>query len=168
MITPSQQKSLLRVAYAAATRSPDPSTQCGALLYDPECNRILSTACNTFTHGITVLPEMLERPLKYQMIEHAEQNALHSVLRYGLTMPKHPILVAPWAACTECAKAITQSGVKTLVRHGKATLNSPDRWLESLVIADKIMLDGGVDIIDYHGDLIGAHTILFNGEEWQP
>jgi len=153
---------LLR-AYRYATYSPDPSSQCGASVYGDDLAWI-ADGWNDFTEGVDPSPEKLKRPLKYQYVEHAERNAIFAACLIG----KPPaLMVAPWAACTECARAIVQSGIKTLVRHKQASDRSPDHWIDSIRFADGLMLAARVEIIDFDGRL-GAPTIWHCGERWTP
>ncbi len=156
-------------AYKVALGSPDPSTQNGAIVLDNRYNE-LGRGCNTFTRGVISTPEKLERPLKYQLVEHAERNAIYNCLSsilcdsVGDWKPKGrpSIMICPWAACVDCARAIVQCGIDTLVRHQSATDRSPEHWIESIALADEILRDGSVEIINVKG-LLGAPEILHNG-----
>lgn len=153
----------LRGAYRVALESPDPSTQCGSVLFDKDLN-FVSSGSNTFTKGVESTPERLERPLKYSYVEHAERNSIYAAVQLGA---EPHVMVAPWAACTECARAIVQSGIKVLVRHKQASDRSPERWIESINFADTILRDGGVEIIDFNGSL-NAVEIWHCEERWTP
>lgn len=159
-------RGLLAEAYRTATQSPDPSSQAGTLVCSP-LGTVLSRACNTFPPGIHATPENLERPRKYEVVEHAERGALYALLRANAGMTRDPVMVAPWAACTDCARAIVLSGIKTLVRHSDVMERSPERWLESITLADEILVAGNVDIVEIAGP-VGGPTILHCGEEWTP
>lgn len=150
-------------AYGFALFSPDPSTQCGAIVYD-ENLEFVAAACNTFTKGIECTPERLVRPLKYSYVEHAERGAVFAACQTG-RVPK--VMVAPWAACTECARAIVESGITTLVRHKQASDRSPERWIESIEFSDGLLSAGGVTIIDHDG-FLGAPEIWHCEERWTP
>lgn len=162
----------LRDAYEMASKSPDPSTQCGALIGDTESFddevwfTTYAAACNTFTKGVKATPERLERPLKYAYVEHAERGAVYNAAKLGFSCGG-AIMVAPWAACTECARAIVESGISLLIRHKQASDRSPARWIDSIQQADEILFAGGVEIIDYDGDL-GATEIWHCEELWTP
>jgi len=161
-----QVRELMSLAYKEATRSPDPSTQVGALLFDPHHKEIVALDHNHFPEGVRYGPERWERPLKYQMIEHAERNVIFSAARHGyptigLTM------VCPWAACADCARAVIQSGVTTLVRHAEALERSPERWLEQIAVANSLLREAGVTVIDFSGK-IGGIEVLHSGTRWVP
>jgi dCMP deaminase len=128
---------------------------------------VISQACNEFPPGLEVTDEMLERPLKYTYIEHAERNAIYRSSLYGSAARPY-LMVAPWSACAECARAIVCSGISVLVRHKQASDRSPERWVESIAIADDILRQGKVRIIDVDDPDIGGVSILHNGELWEP
>lgn len=167
-------KELLRQAYVAATKSPDPSTQNGALIVwrSGDAYEILGSDYNRFPAGIAYTHERLHTPLKYLYIGHAEWNSVFGVLHErtlrdiaspGLTM------VCPWAACTGCAKTIIASGIHRLVRHKQAHLQSARniKWQEEIVVADVMLREVGVEIVDYDGK-IGAPAVLHSGKYWNP
>lgn len=158
----------MRSAYQVALNSPDPSTQNGALILNAE-HRLLGTGYNTFTDGMEITPDLLERPKKYSFIEHAERNAVYNTLRYGpyeTNADNTPsIMIAAWASCADCARAIVQSGIQTLIRHDRSGV---DRWSESIEWGDEILRAGGVEIIDVVGEIGRCEPVLANGELWTP
>jgi dCMP deaminase len=95
--------------------SKDPSTKVGAILLAPESLQVLSLGYNGMPRGIQEdKPERWERPLKYQFVEHAERNSLYNACRHG-TPVENSILVVTMFPCTDCTRAVIQSGVKTVV-----------------------------------------------------
>lgn len=179
-IPASMYANVLTKAYERALGSPDPSTQNGALIVSEVMVgghigfEILAGGCNEFTKGLEVTPERLERPLKYTFIEHAERNAVFNAASLGVNCTEKT-MVCPWAACAECARAVVASGIGKLVRHKQASERSPARWLESIALADEILLAGGVTIVEYDGVLhedktvVGKVPTILHGEElWTP
>lgn len=159
----------LSKAYILAQESKDPSTQNGALVLRAGGNRlsIIGSGVNALPKGVQDFPERWERPLKYQVVEHAERNAIFD----SGSIPNGAIMVAPWAACADCARAIIQSGISVLVRHKQASDRSPANWKESIGIADTMLQEAGVDVVDYDGVLNvgGEHfRLLHTGELWRP
>ena len=157
-------KQELRRAYGYALASPDTSTQNGAIVYTAH-GLIIGAGVNEFTKGMEITPDILERPKKYAFIEHAERNAVFSALDPMAGFPPR-IMVAAWAACTDCARAIVQSGIQTLVRHER--IDTSGRWTESIEWADHILKEGGVQIIDISGPLGGCEPVLFDGALFHP
>lgn len=151
----------LRVAYALAVSSPDPSTQNGAAVFDPTL-QIVGSGCNRFPYGVAVTPDLLERPTKYDWIEHAERDALYATLRTGAHRPH--LVVCAWAACPDCARAIVQSGVHVLVRHAAEGAH----WAEAIATGDAILAASGVRVLTVDGPLGGCAPVLRNGVELIP
>ncbi len=158
-------RSLLQLAYRKARKSKDPSTQNAALLVNNE-NHVLVVDTNRFPDGVTVTPERWERPLKYSIIEHAERNAIYSAAKEGIST-NGLIMVCPWAACADCARAIIQSGIKTLVTHQQAHDRSPDFWRQEIDIAFQMFKEARIEIIMYDG-VVGAENALHSGQIWNP
>ena len=157
----------LRDAYKVALLSPDPSTQNGAILTDA-CGDVIARSCNRFPYGVNLSDERLERPLKYEMIEHAERNAIFMAARAGCRT-LGSVLYCPWAACADCARAIIQAGVYRLVRHKDATLRRAGRnWDGSISIADQMLTEAGVIITDIEGKITDGLVLRHSGEEWSP
>lgn len=164
---------LLRDAYVLAQESPDPSTQNGAMIWSPE-GRLLACDYNRFPDGVQYLPERWERPLKYEVIEHAERNAIFWAAARGRET-LYSTMVAPWASCSDCARAIIQAGVKRLVRHQEATdhantIAAPGKdWANSISIADQMLQEAEVEIIDISWDFsTSGIKIRHCGEVWTP
>jgi dCMP deaminase len=152
----------LRRAYAVALGSPDTSTQNGAIVFDRD-GMLIGQGCNSFTAGTTVTAELLERPKKYAFIEHAERNAIYSATRVGIPPAT---MVCAWAACADCARAIVQAGITSLIRHVRE--DTTGRWGESIEWGDEILRAAGVDIINVTDELGGCVPILFSGQEFHP
>ena len=157
---------MLRGAYALALHSPDTSTQNGAIVFDSDLS-VLGVGWNGFTPGIEATPENLERPRKYAFIEHAERDAIHDAHDGSNSPDSHPaVMVAAWASCADCARAIVLSGITTLVRHDREDVTG--RWNESVEWGDEILRAGGVEIVGIKGQLGGCDPVLFGGELWAP
>ncbi len=159
------QRKFLAMAYEEARKSKDPSTQNGALLVDAQ-GVIQTIDCNRFPDLVKETTARWERPLKYKIVVHAEEGSLFQAARkgiktVGLTM------VCPWAACTDCARAIIQCGITTLVTHKQAADKSSKLWLDDIEIAFTMLNEANVKIIIYDG-LIGVRGILHSGIRWDP
>lgn len=161
----------LRKAYLTAVMSPDPSSQNGALVYN-EHRHLIGQGFNGFTPGVEITPDKLERPVKYLYIEHAERAAVYDCIgssRYDrVPQGNEPVLmVCPWASCADCARAIVLSGISLLVRHKDAMERKVDRWADSIALADKILIAGGVEIYEHVGPVDGPE-IMHLEEKWTP
>lgn len=163
MLTEAKKIYYLKTAYGLAKGSPDPSTQLGALIVDP-LGEVIGIGCNTFPRGVQKTAERLERPLKYNYIEHAERNAIFSALRNG-SNTVGATMICPYIICHDCARAVIQSGITTLVGHSKANGNA--RWTDSINIGLIMLEEAGVAVEWIDAD-IGCSPILFNGEIFHP
>ncbi len=163
-----QIKDLLVEAYALAAQSPDPSNQNGAVVVlETETGfHKVGGGFNTFTPGIEASPEQIaDREWKLFHIEHAERNAIFDVARNQAT--KGLILVCPWFACGDCARAIVMSGIRQVIGHKQRMDTTPDRWKASVEAGLNLLRKGGVDLMFYDGKL-DCPPIKANGEVWYP
>jgi dCMP deaminase len=154
----------LLMAYQAATKSPDPSTQNGAVI--PAHNNVVLQACNEFPVGVKYAEGRLERPLKYSFIEHAERNVVYQAAKLGVSL--HGLtMYACWFACADCARAIIQSGITKVVGHKQMMDGTPDHWKESIKVAFDMFQEAGVqtELLDVY---LNGPRVLFNGKHWQP
>ncbi len=105
----------MAVAKLAGMRSKDPNTQVGACIVS-RTNKILSMGYNGFPLGCSDdefpwarVGETVDT--KYAYVTHAELNA---ILNYRGDLEGAKLYVSLFP-CNECAKAIMQSGIKTVV-----------------------------------------------------
>ena len=131
------------VALLAAQRSKDPSTQVGACIVSPE-NKILSVGYNGMPTGcddddFPWAREGDRLETKYPYVCHAELNAILNTRGFNLTGSK---IYVPLFPCNECAKAIIQAGIRTVIYLS-------DKYAETdEVRASKRMLNAaGVELI---------------------
>ena len=104
----------MSVAMLASMRSKDPNTQVGACIVGDD-KRIISTGYNGFPQGCSDDEFPWDREgeeTKYPFVVHAELNA---VLNAGGRSLAGSTLYVALFPCNECAKAIIQSGIKTVV-----------------------------------------------------
>lgn len=134
------------VAMLAAQRSKDPSTQVGACIVSPD-NKILSIGYNGLPIGCSDEDFPWEKDddtpdhCKYYYSTHSELNAILNYRGGSLEGSKIYVTLFP---CNECAKAIIQAGIKTLIYADDKYADTPG------VIASKRMLDSsGVKYLPY-------------------
>ncbi len=106
------------ISILSGFRSKDPSTQVGACIVGAD-NRILSMGYNGFPNGCSDEEFPWEREsqetsldTKYPFVTHAELNAILNYRGGNLEGTKLYVSLFP---CNECAKAIIQAGIKTVV-----------------------------------------------------
>ena len=134
------------VAKLSAMRSKDPNTQVGACIVSQD-NKILSMGYNGFPKGCSddefPWDKLDEDPYnrKYFYVTHSELNAILNYRGGSLEGSKLYVTLFP---CNECAKAIIQAGIKTLVYDCDKYASTPS------VLASKRMLDSaGVRYYQY-------------------
>ncbi len=134
------------VAMLAAQRSKDPSTQVGACIVSGD-NKILSIGYNGLPIGCSDEDFPWEKDdntpdhCKYYYSTHSELNAILNYRGGSLEGSKIYVTLFP---CNECAKAIIQAGIKTLIYADDKYADTPG------VVASKRMLDSaGVKYAPY-------------------
>lgn len=160
------QRTLLRLAYMEALESRDPSTQNGALLVD-DFGNVLVGEYNRFPKNVAETPERWDRAVKLRWIEHAERNVCFAAARKGINA-KNLIMVCPWAACMDCARAIIQCGIKALVTHKQAYDRTPECWKADVDEALGMLKEAGVRIIVFDGEIGGVEDVRHSGQVWNP
>jgi dCMP deaminase len=159
-------ENLMQVAFSIALMSPDPSTQNSAFLVHPDKARSLvpeTISVNEFPRNVRVTDERWVRPDKYLYVEHAERNALYNAARYGIAT-HGLIMVSPWASCADCARAIIQCGITTLVRFKMPPIQS---WQMSTDIGDTMFAEAGVKVIEIT-DVGTVKPLRRNQRMWTP
>lgn len=133
------------VAMLSGMRSKDPNTQVGACIVSQD-HKILSMGYNGFPIGCSddEFPWAREgEPLesKYLYATHSELNA---ILNYRGGSLEGATLYVSLFPCNECAKAIIQAGIKTVVYDCDKYKDTPS------VLASKRMMDAaGVRYYQY-------------------
>ena len=146
------------VAALSGMRSKDPNTQVGACIVS-EDNKILSMGYNVFPRGCSdddfPWGKQLETEdpynAKYLYVTHSELNAILNYRGGSLEGSKLYVTLFP---CNECAKAIIQAGIKTIIYKEDKYQDSPS------VRASKRMLNAaGVRYYQYEatGRMIKIH-----------
>ncbi len=126
----------MSVAKLAGMRSKDPNSQVGACIVS-EDNKILSMGYNGFPKGCSDDEFPWSRDggdleSKYFYVVHSELNAILNYRGGSLEGAKLYVTLFP---CNECAKAIIQAGIRTVVYDDDKYQDSPS------VIASKRMMD---------------------------
>jgi len=145
-------KWFLGLAQYVSTASKDPSTKVGAVIVAPD-RRVVSTGYNGLPRGVEDTEERLNnRELKYQLIVHAERNAL---LFAREPLDGCTIFTTPFAPCSVCAGMIIQSGIKNIV----SFYVEDTKWLDSFRLSSKMFEEAGIKMILYEdSDCIGYRS----------
>lgn len=139
----------LDLAKLVSSWSKDPSSKVGAVIVD-EKNRVVSLGFNGLPMGVEDTDERLNnRELKYDLIVHAEQNA---ILCSPQSVDGCRIYVYPYLPCSRCAGAIIQSRIKEVVVED---LPIPERWEKNFNLAKEILREAGVSVRQIKGNKNG-------------
>lgn len=129
----------LELARHIAQWSKDPSTKCGAVIVDSD-RRIISLGYNGLPQGVTDLERRLDdRELKYQLIVHAERNAILFAQR---SLTNCTLYTWPFMCCSVCAAMVIQTGI---TRH-VAPVYEGERWTKSFQLTQEIMAEAHVEL----------------------
>ena len=134
------------VALLSGMRSKDPGTQVGACIVSQD-NKILSMGYNGFPKDCDdddfpwARTAETANETKYPFVTHAELNAILNYRGGSLEGAKIYVALFP---CNECAKAIIQAGLKTVVY-------ACDKYADTAaVLASKRMFRAaGVELVSY-------------------
>lgn len=139
----------IKIMRVVKSKSKDRSTKVGAVIVNKE-NIIISTGYNGFPIGANDnIEERHERPTKYLITEHAERNAIYSAAKEGRSL-KNSIIYIDYYPCTDCARAIIQSGIKEIVLDGKDWEEKvkywDERWKENMNFSKEILKECDIKI----------------------
>lgn len=156
---------MLLDAYEYANdRSPDPSTKNGAVLVGAD-GKVLTYGVNKFPEGVAETQSRLtDKTTKYRLVVHAENGAIFNAAKHGRQV-NGATLYCPFYACSECAKAIIQSGIKRVVGHAQLMELASEHttWVQSIIYAWDILHEAGVECVLYDGTV--GITTRFNGKD---
>jgi dCMP deaminase len=131
----------LDLATFIAEWSKDPSTKVGAALVRPD-RTVAAVGFNGFPRGVLDHVERYEdRSTKYEMVVHAEMNALLSSRE---SLEGYTLYVAPLPPCSQCAAAIIQRGIRRVVIAMPAEL--PETWAQKWKISSTMFAEAGVEV----------------------
>ena len=133
------------IALLSAKRSKDPNTQVGACIVSNN-NKIMSVGYNGFPLGCSDDEFPWDRTgdeldTKYPYVCHAELNAILNNAGGDLNGCKIYVALFP---CNECAKAIIQAGIKTLIYDSDKYDGTPGN-----VASKKMLAAAGIEVIKY-------------------
>lgn len=155
----------LSLAYKEASKSPDPHTQNGAVIVNH--SREFAIGCNSFASGVSVTAERLVKPAKYDWILHAEHVAVLNAAKTGFAT-KGATMYCPWFACTDCALAIAQSGIKCVVGHSPFYEAANKTWEEKTNGGINILKEANVEMRWFGGKVSHTKPVLVAGKLFCP
>lgn len=141
----------INIMETVASKSKDPRTKVGAVVVGPN-NEIRSTGFNGFPIGVKdTIERYSNRELKYKYVSHADANCIYFAARNGVKLEGCRMYL-PWYPCTDCTKAIIQSGIKEVVLDGKNWEEKTEHWKdwkESMDISVSMLAEANVNLRVY-------------------
>lgn len=143
---PNWDEYFIKIAEVVATRSKDPSGKVGAIVVGPD-KEIRTTGYNGMPRKVGEWPSRWERPQKYLLVTHAEENCVFQAARIGVSLKGCSLYLSTSAVpCHQCARAIIQAGIIRVVGPDKEFPSTNPMWKESIELSEKILGEAGVRI----------------------
>jgi len=150
VIEPASEKwdrRFLQLADQIASWSKDPNRGVGAVIVSVH-RQVVATGFNGLPQGFEDRSERLQRPTKYDLIVHAELNAIVQCARNGVS-PIDCTMYTSFSPCVQCALAVVQAGIQRVVTWTPDLAGADAHWLESIEKARVVMDEAGVQL-DHH------------------
>ena len=133
----------LELADCIASWSKDPSRGVGSVIVSP-MRQVLATGYNGLPRGFEDHPDRLQRPVKYDLIVHAEMNAIIQCARNGVS-PVGATLYSSFSPCIHCSLSIVQAGIKRVVT--RAISRGDEHWNDSIDKSVVLFEEVGIEYI---------------------
>ena len=133
----------LDLADTISAWSKDPSRGVGAVIVSP-MKQVLATGYNGLPRGFEDSPDRLQRPEKYDLIVHAEMNAIIQCARHGIT-PVGATLYSSFSPCIHCTLAIVQAGIIRVVTRNVSV--GDEHWNDSIHKSVSMLEEVGIEYI---------------------
>ena len=133
----------LELAECIATWSKDPSRGVGSVIVSP-MRQVLATGYNGLPRGFEDHPDRLQRPVKYDLIVHAEMNAIIQCARNGVS-PVGATIYSSFSPCIHCSLSIVQAGINRVVT--RALARGDEDWNDSIDKSVMLFEEVGVEYI---------------------
>ena len=133
----------LELADCIASWSKDPSRGVGSVIVSP-MRQVLATGYNGLPRGFEDHPDRLQRPVKYDLIVHAEMNAIIQCARNGVS-PVGATLYSSFSPCIHCSLSIVQAGIKRVVT--RAIARGDEDWNDSIDKSVVLFEEVGIEYI---------------------
>lgn len=134
----------MQLADYVAQWSKDKSTKVGAVIVIDK--NPVSVGYNGFPRGCNDdIDERHERPIKYDWVLHAEENAIINAARYGQKTLGADMYLN-WFPCAKCAGMIVNAGIKRIFCDKEPDFNNK-QFGDGFKLAIDKLNEGGVEII---------------------
>jgi len=134
----------LEMARNISTWSKDPSTKVGAVVTDND-NRVISVGYNGFPKHEVDDNRLTDREVKYQMIVHAERNAIEYAQMAHWDLKGCNLFTYPFIPCSICAEKINKSGINRVV----SLESDNERWNADFQITRTLFQNTEIELLEY-------------------
>ena len=151
----------------ASNHSTDIRTQVGAALVVPNGGGIVISGWNCIPDSIKVSKMNTNPDCKNFCTEHAERAVIFKAIKNKVpTEGLH--LYSTWASCAECSRAIIQFGITRVVTFRRLVEKTSNEWEKSISAGIQMMVDSGIDVVGWVGDIKSDRNIRFGGQLFFP
>ena len=134
---------LMQLAIHIGEWSKDRRRSVGCVIVGPH-KEVRATGFNGFPRGVDDVNDARQMPPdKYLWTEHAERNAIYNAARVGISLAGCHLYVG-WFPCMDCARAIVQTGIQTVIAIRPDT-NDP-QWGRSFRAALELFDEVGITV----------------------
>jgi dCMP deaminase len=143
----SSEEYFRKYVHALKKMSDDNCTKTAAVIVGIN-DTVISNGYNTFPTGVLNTEERQLRPEKYFWFIHAEMFAIIKAAKHGLSVDGCTMYMSCDIPCTDCTKAIINSGIKRIVceRDGGS---KNERWNEHRIRSLKMCEESGI-LVEYY------------------
>jgi len=133
----------LKLAAHVATWSKDPSTQVGCVLVNSK-RQVVGMGYNGFPRGVEDGKERYgDRPTKYEMVVHAEANALLN----AVGSVEGCLAYVTHRPCASCSGLLIQSGVRSIITNPTPP-GLAERFKDSFKISEIMLREARVGLLE--------------------
>jgi deoxycytidylate deaminase len=170
-------KKALASAYVLATRSQDPRTQVAAQIYT--CPVEMSIGYYTTTLNCESFNEIIPKVPVSDVMLNSSEDKLHftvhaetnCIFKFKPEILEKSLMIAPWYACSDCAKNIILSKkINMICGHKQAFERTPEKWRRSIQCAFKMLHANNIACYAYDGKIFDDPSVLvrMDGVLWNP
>jgi len=143
----------MTMIFLVAMKSKDKRCHNGCVVVGPH-NEVRSVGYNSFPRRINDdVPERQEKPEKYFWMEHSERNAIYNATLMGVSLHDCRMFVTG-VPCTDCARAIIQSGIREVIVDKEFNDWNSDKWVEHEKRTKQMFEETGVKLRYYEGKIL--------------
>lgn len=147
-IPPSWDVLFMRKVYEIASKSKDPRTKIGAVLVIDKQDPL--SGYNGIPRHVKDLPARMERPEKYNWMEHAERNIINMAAKKGISTDGGT-LYTQGIPCSDCMRGVINCGIIEIVLHKQwedisTKITNKGTWRDFYHVSSTMANEAGIKI----------------------